>query len=133
MPNPLPKLDFYIVTNEKGEFLRKIGYGGSGGAWTEDILKARVFTNIKGARTRVGYFVNHYQGYPTPKILHYIAEAVEIIDETARIAATKQRKATKDAKRAARDAKSNLESAQRDLQEAKQNLEEARRQAWRKA
>lgn len=86
-----PALELYIVRNLEGKFFKSIGYnhrgpsGGDPGNWVEDINKAKVYTKIGQARSRVTFFANAYPKYGIPEIIKLTVASGEILDERNRV------------------------------------------------
>ncbi len=114
---------FYVLQNSEGKFFRRKGYGGYGDTWVEGLGTARVWTKIGGARSQVTFFANHYPKYPPPKIIKLTVAATEVIDETERIAAAREKKRKQEERREVWAAEQRLKKAQEDLERAKENLE----------
>jgi hypothetical protein len=121
--NNTQELAFYVVQNNEGKFFRRKGYGGSGETWVDDFSKARVWSKISGARVTVGFFANHYPKYPPPKIIKLTVSATEVIDETDRINAAKEKKRKREEKRAVLEAERQLKVAKEELDRAKERYE----------
>lgn len=69
--NDLAKFELYVVRNKEGKFFRRKGYGGYGDTWVEGIATARIYANIRGARTIVAFFANKYPQFGVPEIVNY--------------------------------------------------------------
>ena len=123
----IDKIAFYVVQNAEGKFFRRKGYGGSGETWVESFGKARVWTNITGAKSTVTFFANHYPKYPPPKIIKLTVGDVEVIDETERLAAMKLKKQKQKETQKVREAKQKLNKAKEDFENAKANYEREQR------
>jgi len=111
-------LDFYAVRNRDGKWFRRKGYGGYGETWVDDVKQARIYTKIGHARSIVSFFVGRWPEFGVPSIHHFVAVEKEIIDEEARIEASRKRQEMAEARAEERRAK-------RDMAEAKARLESA--------
>lgn len=78
-------LELYVVTNQNGQFFRAKGYGGIGDSWVDDIKKAKVYTRLGQARSRVTWFAKNYSSYGIPKIIKLIVTNTEEINEENRV------------------------------------------------
>ena len=56
-------MNIYVVRNREGRFFRAKGFGGSGQSWVEDLGKARFYTKIGQAKSRVTFFSREYPQY----------------------------------------------------------------------
>jgi len=120
-------LAFYVVQNSEGKFFRRKGYGGSGDTWVEGLGTARIWAKIGAARSQVTYFANHYPSYPPPKIVKLTVTATEVIDETERIAAVREKKSRQKEKREVWVAQQRLKQAQSDLKKAQDDYDREQR------
>lgn len=114
----IKNLTFYLVVNSDGQYFRRKGYCGSGDSWVKEIGKARVYSKINGARGVVTFFSNNPK-YPIPKIVKMSVTAVEVIDETARVTAQKEKE-----RRAAEE--SEVRETQRQIRELEVTLRNTR-------
>ncbi len=121
------EIAFYAVQNSDGKFFRRKGYGGSGDTWVEGLKTARVWTKIGGARATVTFFANHYPQYPTPKIIKMSIGSTEVIDETARVTAARDKKRKQEEEREVREAQYKLKQAEEDLQKAQERYDREKR------
>jgi hypothetical protein len=112
-------LKFYLLMNHEGLFFRRKGYGGVGDSWVAETATARIYTNIRGARSVLGYFNNNYSD-PKPVIVEVQAGSVVVLDEGKRL--EKARKTP-----AQRLAEEELRKERRRLKEAEQGVDRARR------
>ena len=64
-------MKLYVVRNKEGKFFRNIGYGGHGGNWQQTIDKAKFYTKIGQAKSRVTYFFREYPKFGCPEILEF--------------------------------------------------------------
>lgn len=74
----------YIVQNQEGKYFRAIGYAGFGKSWVDEIEKARLYTKIGPARSRVTFFSKNYPNYGVPKLIEFNLdiEKATVIDMT---------------------------------------------------
>lgn len=128
----LEELKMYLVRNSDGQYYRRVGYGGYGACWTDDVARASVWTKQSTARARVSYFANNYPNYPVPNLIEIAAGTIAVHDETARIEKAKIAKARAEARYQEQQKKRDLERAQRNLVEAQRNLRAAELEAQRK-
>lgn len=78
-------LELYVVTNQSGQFFRAKGYGGIGESWVDDIKKAKVYTRLGQARSRVTWFAKNYSSYGIPKIIKLTVTNTDEINEENRV------------------------------------------------
>ena len=115
-----------VLINHKGEYFKSFS-SYSGNTWTNDIKKAKVFTKLGGARTRVTliYQYNKHKkiSEPIPEIRHFFISGFIDIDQTERIAED----AKKEEKHRLESEKTMIiwrkEQAQRDYDKAKSELD----------
>lgn len=117
------KLELYAVVNQEGKFFRSIGYGGVGKSWVDTIDKAKLYSKIGQARSRVTWWFTNYPKYGRPKILKLSAIGTEFIDEEERLKKIKEKKEIAEIKREERVAAWNLKQAEERLKEAKKELD----------
>jgi hypothetical protein len=117
------QLSVYIVRNQEGKYCRTKGYGGYGSTWVDDILKAKVYTKLSGARTRVGYFANAWPQYGVPSIIKLMVTEVEVLDEADRVAKSREDKRKKKLAREASIQRAKLRHAQESYDRAKKELD----------
>lgn len=115
-------LEVYVVQNEQGQFFRAKGYSGSGKSWVDDINKAKLYPNTRGARQTVTFFANAYPKLAPPKLLKLTISSVEELDETDRLQKAKERKEKAEAERKQREAEYALERAKRRMEEAQREI-----------
>lgn len=116
------EITLYAVRNSDKQWLRKIGYGGSGKSWTDEFNQARIYTKIGAARSMVSWWANNYPQYPTPELVQFQVSGVKVLDETARVEKQKLNKQKAEQRRELRDKQWKLEMAQRDLEDAQKRL-----------
>ena len=116
-------MEFFVLQNEKGQFFRRKGYGGSGDTWVDSLDTARVWAKIGGARSVSSYFYNAYPKYPPLKIVKLTVSAAEIIDDSARLEKARIKKIKAAEARKLQESKYRLEQAQKDLQRAQERYD----------
>ncbi len=122
----LPAIDVFLVRNRDGHWFRSKGYGGYGQTWVDDIRKAKLYTRLAQARSRVTYFAAKWPDFGTPEIVRLVVSGGEVLDEAARV-----EKATRAKRRAAETAELRtkqlkLSRAQAEFEQAKARLDKAR-------
>lgn len=122
MPEALAIL--YAVQNEKKQWFRRKGYGGSGDSWVDEFAKARVYQKIGPARGVVSFFANNYTGFSPPKLVELRVTEIREIDETERVNKQKQKKEIRCRQRDERNRKYQLEQAQKQLEEAQARIKD---------
>ena len=75
----------YAVRNQEGKFFRSKGYGGYGQTWVDDINKAKTYTKIGQARSRVTFFANTYPAFGIPDIVEFTVTSGVVLDEGNRV------------------------------------------------
>ncbi len=121
-------LTVYAIRNADGEFFRAKGYGVDGSTWVAEPAKAKLYTLLSQARSRVSYFAIHYPALPPPVLIAFSATASEtsVLDETARVAKVQERARTKEARDRQAAAKRDLKDAEYRLALARADLERAK-------
>jgi len=115
------QLKLYVVRNAKGQFFRSKGYGGYGKTWVDDIQKAKVYTKIGQARSRVTWFANTYPEYGIADVVELDVTSGTVLNEGDRV-----RKAQIKKKRA--ELEYQIRSAQRRVEEARNVLNDTENQ-----
>lgn len=115
-------LVLYAVRNSSGQFFRAKGYSGRGATWVNDINKAKIYGGTGGARGVITWFANNFPEYPIPELIKLTVTQMEVMDETARVKKTQERKLKAEEAKKARRAKYELEQAQRNFEEAQARL-----------
>jgi hypothetical protein len=73
-------MKLYVVKNKAGKFFRAKGYNGGGESWVDSLDKAKFYTKIGQAKSRVTYFYRSDPSYGCPDILEF-----EIDESNAKI------------------------------------------------
>jgi len=117
-----PLLKMYAVRNRDGQFFRNKGYGGSRSTWVDGLQKARIWPKPGPARSQVTFFATSYPQYGVPELVELRVTEVAVLDESARVQKSIDRKAKKAAERAKRHAEWERDQAERKLKEAQSTL-----------
>ena len=120
----MSELRLYAVRNQEGQWFRAKGYGGYGKTWVDDIMRAKLYTHIGQARSRVTYFATEWPEYGIPNIVEFTVTESRVLDEQDRVGKAQERKQITEAKREGQDRKRRLESAKRDYERAMQLIAE---------
>jgi hypothetical protein len=115
-------LELYAVRNKEGLWFHKKGYGGRGKTWVDNIKSARIYANIKGAKSRVTYFSNHWPDYGTPDIVKLTVTKFETINMEKETKKKKERKEIATAKRIQAKKEKILEEAREELKDAEDKV-----------
>jgi hypothetical protein len=116
-------IKLYAVRNHEGRWFRSKGFGGYGNSWVDEIQKAKVYTRIGQARSRVTYFANAHNDIPAPQLVELAVTQVSLVDESERIEKVKERKRTEKQRKAVRLAKEKRLRAEKEFERAKAELE----------
>lgn len=119
-------LEFYLVRNKEGKWLRSKGYGGVGECWVDDVKRAKVYGRIGPARAQVSYWANQYPKYGVPDIVKLTISGFTILNEAERIKKQAEKKKEAAKKRELADKKWRLEQAQKELEEAQKKYDNAK-------
>ena len=64
-------MNLYVVVNSDGQFFRSKGFGGYGKTWVAELEKARFYTKLGQAKSRVTWFAREYPEFPAPSIAYW--------------------------------------------------------------
>ncbi len=117
------ELELYAVRNKDGEWFRAKGYGGGGASWVDDIKKAKIYSKIGQARSRVTFFATNYPEFGVPEIVKLKVSESEAVDETLRVEKSISSKKKKEAVSKVIQNKRLLESAKKRLDDAKKDYD----------
>lgn len=116
-------LEFFAVRNSSGQYFHNVGYGGYGKSWVDDLSKAKIYTKIGQARSRVTWFSRNHPEYPMPVIIKIIANRAVVLDETERVKKAILSKQRTEIRREEESAKQSIKYAEEDLKRAQEKLE----------
>ena len=85
-------LSLYAVRNQEGKYFKNIGYGGIGKNWVDSLDKARIYTKIGQARSRITYFAENHPSYGRPELIELVVEKVVVVDDSETVAKNKKKK-----------------------------------------
>jgi hypothetical protein len=122
----ISELELYVVMNSTGQFFRAKGYGGYGNTWVNDIKKAKTYSKIGQARSRVTWFSNTYPQYPPPSILEFKIGSYKILNELERVLKARKTKEEKEAIKRSKQAKLDFNYAKAKLEKAEEELKRTR-------
>jgi hypothetical protein len=122
----LEELKMYLVRNSSGSYYRRVGYGGYGECWTDDVAKASIWTKLSTARSRVTYFASHYPDFPIPELIVVSAGEVTVMDETARVEKARAKIKKDKEEQEVRQRQYAVERAQEQLDDAQRRLKKLR-------
>lgn len=111
-------LEFYVVRNKEGKYLRTKGYGGYGDSWVTELNRAKVYTKRGGASGQITWWATHYPDYGIPDLVPLTATLGEPIDQTERLTKVMKKKELD-------QAKTQLWLAQKSLKNAMEAIEQA--------
>jgi len=114
-------LDFYVVRNKEGKYLRAKGLKGYGDSWVSDLKRAKVYTKKGGASGQITYWATHYPDYGVPELIPLIATLGEPIDQTERINKVKPKKEVEKLRNELYRAQNEFDKAKRDLEHFRGN------------
>lgn len=114
----MESLEFYVVRNKEGKFLRAKGYNGYGDSWVSDLKRAKVYTKKGGASGQITWWATHYPEYGIPDLIPLTATMGEPIDQTERISKVKQKKELENAKYELWKAQNEVKSAMKSMERA---------------
>jgi hypothetical protein len=105
-------MKLYAVRNQDGQYFRAKGYGGYGNSWVNELEKAKLYSKIGQARSRVTWWYNAYPEYGICEIVELEAVVVETYKEDQRIADEKKKKSRAEKNRLIKKARQDLQKAQ---------------------
>jgi len=88
----MESLEFYVVRNKEGKYLRAKGYSGYGDSWVADLNRAKVYTKKGGASGQITWWATHYPDYGIPDLVPLTATIGEPIDQTERLTKVRKKK-----------------------------------------
>lgn len=114
----MDRLTIYMVRNRDGKYFMTRHWRGYEHCWT-DLWKAKIFTKLGTARSRVTSLARQYPSHGTPVLVELIATVFCEHDEAERVAKANTSKACRAERREVRYRKRELERAERELAAAK--------------
>lgn len=114
----------YVLMNSDGQFFRKKGYGGSGQSWVDDILKARLYTNIGGAKNQITWWSKNYPEYGTPKLVEFTSKVTNVIDMSEMVSERIRKSIEREAREESNRHKLALEKAKQKYLDSKRDFED---------
>lgn len=115
-------IELYAVRNKEGKYFRAKGISGYGESWVDDLNKAKIYTKLGQARSRVTYYSNNFPKYGFPDIIKLVVGEIVVISEEARVNKAIEKKKKAKIEQDKRAAKWRLEAAERDLARAQNAL-----------
>lgn len=112
-------LEFYVVRNKDGKYLRAKGYNGYGDSWVTDLKKAKVYTKRQGATAQVTYWANNFPQYGVPELVPLIATLGEPIPQEERVAKVQKKKEIEKLRRSIRNAERTFDEYKRELEHSR--------------
>jgi len=65
-------MKIYVVRNSEGKFFRAVGFGGgSKGNWVDTLDRAKFYTKIGQAKSRITFFSKNYPEYGVPELIEF--------------------------------------------------------------
>jgi hypothetical protein len=136
-------LEFYVVRNKQGKFLRSKGYSGYGESWVNELKKAKVYTKKGSASAQITFWATNYPEYGVPELVPLVVTLGIAISQEDRIKKVMKKKEIEKAREElykaqdkydkskreverinGRNAELNLAFAETSLRKAEQKLEE---------
>ena len=94
----MESLEFYVVRNKEGKYLRSKGYSGYGQSWVSELKKAKVYTKKNGATGQITYWATHYPEYGVPELIPLTCTLGEPIPQEERLDKIRKKKELEKAK-----------------------------------
>jgi hypothetical protein len=127
MVNDIKDIFIAVVKNHEGLYFKSFSYY-SGNSWTNDIRKAKIYTKLGVARTRVTLIVQYNKQkkitMPIPVISELIVSGFIDIDQTERVTKAFEKQVLAEKQREVKNAIWRKEQVQRDYDKAKRELDE---------
>ena len=117
------ELKLYAVRNQEGKWFHAVGYGGGGGSWVDDFTKAKIYTKISVARSRVSFFATRWPEYGVPDLIELVVGECRVIKEEERVAKVIKDKKTFEENRNVREMKRKLKQAKLDVERAQKEFD----------
>jgi hypothetical protein len=112
---------FYAVCNDKGQFYRTRANNRAAG-WEDNLENAKPWVRRAIAHSKVTALANQHPSQPAPELLEFVVTAVNIIDQTERVFAARQKKRAEDASRDDAITRFDIEETQREIIAAQARL-----------
>jgi hypothetical protein len=113
----MESLEFYVVRNKEGQYLRSKGYGGYGPSWVNELKKAKVYTKRGPACAQVTWWYSNYPDYGIPELVPIIGTLGEPIPQEKRVLTSIWKKEMEKTKRELTQAENDVNRAQKFLDE----------------
>lgn len=113
----MESLEFYVVRNNAGQYLRSKGYGGYGPSWVNELKKAKVYTKKGPACAQVTWWYSHYPDYGCPELVPITGTLGDPIPQEKRVLTSIWKKEMEKTKRELAEAEAQVERARKTLNE----------------
>lgn len=117
-----PIATFYAVRNVQGEYYRTYAQGGRRSGWVKDLTDARLWTTIGPAKGKITALSNERPKEPVPELVEFVVRELNVVDQSARVAAAKVKKQLEVENRKKAHAEWELQQAQKALTEAQAKI-----------
>lgn len=122
----MESLEFYVVRNKEGKYLRSKGYSGYGQSWVSELKKAKVYTKKNGATGQITYWATNYPEYGVPELIPLICTLGEPIPQEDRVSKVKKKKDLKIAQMELYKAQDTYDKSKREVERIKNGDAERR-------
>lgn len=112
-------LEFYVVRNKEGKYLRSKGYGGYGTSWVDDLKKAKVYNKRQGATGQITWWFSNFPDYGCPELIPLTATMGEPIPQEERVLKSIWKKELEKPKRDLTQAQKDVDKAQKMVDDIK--------------
>jgi hypothetical protein len=85
-------LEFYLVRNKEGKYLRSRGYHGYGECWVAELKYAKVYTRKGTALSQITYWASTFPDYGVPELIPLTATPGEPIPQEERVLKSQAKK-----------------------------------------
>ena len=120
----MESLEFYVVRNKQGKYLRSKGFSGHGESWVSDLKKAKVYTKKGGATGQITYWATNYPEYGVPELIPLICNLGEPIPQEDRVNKVLKKKQIEKAKRELYYAQDNYDKSKREVERVRNGFAE---------
>ena len=120
-------MKIYVVRNSEGKYFRAIGYGGYGSNWVDELSRAKFYTKIGQAKSRVTYFFGDDPSFGCPEILEFElditrAKVLDMREDTEKKIKKKKEKKLKQQEEWNKREREYLEKQQREIEDKLKKL-----------
>lgn len=118
-------MTLYAIRNKDGKWFKEKGRKGSALSWTDSIQKAKLFSKMGQAKSKVSFFVNKYPELGEPEIVELYVSMSKVIFESHKVGRVHNKRAESQAEYAKKLAEIKLDMAEKALEEVTEKLKQS--------